>query len=112
ACGNPELKKVAYEAWRKAGLPTQEVVIAGSKHGDWAPNPTLASGNPATPELASWYSVAWFDRWLLGDRSAEQRLYAQRFSLFDHYQGPFALDSKTSLDTTFASSADTVDNHC
>lgn len=112
-CMDRDLKKVAYEAWRAEGLPAQEVVLARTVHGaDYAPTPTTPVSNPYGSELSSWYSLAWFDRWLLGDLTAEQRLFAKSFQLFDHYLGPISVTKDEALDTTFASSADTGLNSC
>jgi dienelactone hydrolase len=112
-CMDPELKKIAYEAWRARQLPAVEVVLANTAHGaDWAPTPTAPATNPWGTELASWYTIAWFDRWILGDVGANNRLYTKSFSLFDHYAGPLSTTSVAALDATFTSSADTGDGRC
>lgn len=112
-CGDPELKKVAYEHWRARGLPAQQVVFANTVHaGDWSPTPAAGTSNPWGTDLASHYNVAWLDRWLLGDVTAEQRLYATTFDLFDHYLGPLRVTSQDALDVTFTSSADTGTHRC
>ena len=73
---DPELHKAGYRGWVSAGVPVFEMTIQGSTHYEWS----LISGFPATswcpsttgnvcaPGYAnpseSYYTVAWFDRWL------------------------------------------------
>jgi hypothetical protein len=61
-----------YGAWRQAHLPAMEVVFRGFVHNDFA-----APGPDAKHQLEAHYVVAWFDRWLLGRRSAAKRLVAR-----------------------------------
>ena len=88
---DPEGKKDAYAAWKKAGMPVFQITIRGSSHYEWS----LIPGFPTTswcPKVANnhcvggWgnpmaqhYSLAWFDRWLkhpgeTGYDSADARL--------------------------------------
>jgi dienelactone hydrolase len=67
-----ESKKTAYEAWRAAGVPTAQVVFAGSTHFNWS-----AQAQPAAHDLSHYYTQAWFDRWLKGDSGATARLLAR-----------------------------------
>jgi hypothetical protein len=71
---DPDLKKTAYEVWRHAGVPAMEVVFGGSTHTDWAQNNTTLSGTKL--QNFEYYTRAWFDRFLLGDTTADQRLLA------------------------------------
>lgn len=76
-CGPPgetvEVKKTAYEAWRAAGQPTMQVVLAGSNHFVWG---TQGNGT-AKQAQALFYTRAWLDRWLKGDFSATARLLSR-----------------------------------
>jgi pimeloyl-ACP methyl ester carboxylesterase len=86
-----EEHKVAYEAWKKAGMPIVQIIVRGSSHFEWSQIPGFPAsswcpkvennrcvggwGNP----LAQHYSLAWFDRWLknsneVGYSSADARL--------------------------------------
>jgi hypothetical protein len=112
ACNDPELKKFAYEKWRSASIPAVQVVVTAAKHGDWAPNPTLAAGNASVPELAAYWTVAWFDRWLLKDPLAEVRFFTRSFVVYDHYGGPLVLKAQDVFDPSFMSSAATGTNNC
>lgn len=65
-------KKTAYDAWRAAGVATMEVVFAGTNHFFWS-----AMSPDTAHDLASYYTVAWFDRWLKGQPAATARLLAR-----------------------------------
>jgi hypothetical protein len=77
-CGPPgetaEAKKTAYEAWRAAGQPAMQVVLAGSSRFVWG---TQGVGT-ARQAQALFYTQAWFDRWLKGDAAATARLLARK----------------------------------
>jgi hypothetical protein len=66
-----DAKKTGYDHWRMGGMPTMEVVLEGSTHGDFA-----AEASPRKPYIV-YYTRNWFDRWLKGDRSATQRLLTE-----------------------------------
>lgn len=88
---DPEGKKGAYAAWKKAGVPVFQFTIRGGTHFEWSQIPGFPAtswcpkvenkrcvggwGNP----MAQHYSLAWFDRWLkrsdeVGYSSADARL--------------------------------------
>jgi hypothetical protein len=67
-----ESKKTAYDVWRAASVPAMEVVFAGSSHFFWS-----STSQSTTHELAHHYTLAWFDRWVKGDRAATARLLAR-----------------------------------
>lgn len=88
---DPEEHKVAYAAWKKAGMPIVQIIVRGSSHFEWSQIPGFPAsswcpkvennrcvggwGNP----LAQHYSLAWFDRWLkisneVGYSNADARL--------------------------------------
>lgn len=70
-------KETAYDVWRTAGMPTMEVVFKGAEHDDWAQSGTTTAAGEAELEEFEYYTGAWFDRWLLGDTTADQRLLAK-----------------------------------
>jgi hypothetical protein len=49
-----------------------EVVFAGSSHFFWS-----STSQAATHDLAHYYTLAWFDRWVKGDQGATARLLAR-----------------------------------
>jgi hypothetical protein len=101
---DPESDKVAYAAWKAAGIPVYQLTIQGSTHFEWSLIPTFPTtswcpdmstgsclggwGNP----LAEHYSLAWMDRWLKrpgepGYGDADARLLAdadwcERYSFY------------------------------
>jgi pimeloyl-ACP methyl ester carboxylesterase len=66
--------------YSKHHVDTGEIVIRGGSHldFDYIPN----SGFPATlrgADLIDWYTTAWFDRYVKGEKSATQRLLTRRW---------------------------------
>ncbi|MES2682155.1 MAG: hypothetical protein V4650_01440 [Pseudomonadota bacterium] len=77
---DPELKKTAYTVWREAGVSAMVISFLGKSHLDWgqAATAAAASDSPKSIELRrfQYFTRAWFDFWLKGDRSAVDRLTA------------------------------------
>ena len=71
--GPPDEKKTAFLAWRAAGLPSMELVLAGVNHNQFSQ--TSTSNDALLHEIAL-YTDAWFDRWLDHDDSATGTLTA------------------------------------
>ena len=66
--------------YSKANVDTGELIIRGGTHYDfdWIPNP----GFPATlrgADMITWYTSAWFDKYVRGDASADARLLTSRW---------------------------------
>jgi dienelactone hydrolase len=75
---DPEIKKTAFALWRMRGQPAMELSFAGSGHLDWAQAPSNRSAAKLEElKLFEYYTRAWFDRWLRGDRAATARLLAR-----------------------------------
>jgi hypothetical protein len=74
ANADPDQKKTAYAKWRSAGVPAMEVVFKGVNHFQWAQNNSTTSDTDI--KNFEYYTRAWFDRFLLGDTTATQRLLA------------------------------------
>jgi hypothetical protein len=72
-----------YQQLAKAGLDTMKVSLRGTTHLEFTYIPYIQAGGLPASELgeriASYYTVAWFDRYLKGDASAFQRLVATTF---------------------------------
>jgi dienelactone hydrolase len=67
-------------AYSKAGVDTGELIIRGGTHYDfdWIPN----QGFPATlrgADMIAWYTNAWFDKYVKGDKTADSRLLTNRW---------------------------------
>jgi len=77
----PNAKKTGYEHWRTAGLPSMEVVFAGTQHTQFAqedntPSAGTATGSEQQLHDFEYYTRAWFDLFLKHDRTAASRLLA------------------------------------
>jgi dienelactone hydrolase len=72
---DPLAKSKQSFAYSKAGVDTGEVIIRGGTHYDfdWIPNPGFPATLRGADEIA-WYTSAWFDKYVKGDPSADQRL--------------------------------------
>jgi dienelactone hydrolase len=67
-------------AYSKAGVDTGEIVIRGGTHYDfdWIPNPGFTATLRGADEIA-WYTTAWFDKYVKGEKSADRRLLTKRW---------------------------------
>jgi dienelactone hydrolase len=77
---DPDLKELGSLAYTKADVDTGEIVIRGGTHYEFGDVPTGAI--PASRrgiDLVSWYTLAWFDRYLKGEASADARLLTTRW---------------------------------
>ncbi|UTI66686.1 hypothetical protein NBH00_10865 [Paraconexibacter antarcticus] len=75
---NPEDKAQASVAYTKAGVDSANIVVRGANHLDWSwvayPVGTLRG-----VDLGAWYTVAWFDKYLKHDPTADARLLTDRW---------------------------------
>jgi hypothetical protein len=62
-------KKTAWSWWKQNNVPAFEVVFANSNHFWWS-----GISNATTNAITSYYTLAWFDRWLKNDPSSRARL--------------------------------------
>ncbi|MGZ6792327.1 MAG: alpha/beta hydrolase, partial [Mycobacteriales bacterium] len=67
-------------AYSKAGVDTGELIIRGGTHYDfdWIPNPGFGASLRGA-DLIAWYTTAWFDKYVEGDRTADARLLSDRW---------------------------------
>lgn len=75
----PEVKKTAWKVWRAAGLPTVEVVDKGTNHYSFAQLGQL--GQDATLHAIAYLTRSWFQRWLMDDAAAVDRMLDPRAEL-------------------------------
>jgi dienelactone hydrolase len=76
----PDLKQLGSLAYMKAHVDTGEIVIRGGTHYEFGDAPTGAI--PASRrgiDLVTWYTLAWFDRYLRDEASADARLLTTRW---------------------------------
>ena len=67
-------------AYSKAGVDTGQIIIRGGSHYDfdWIPNPGFGASLRGA-DLIAWYTTAWFDKYVKGDRTADARLLTDRW---------------------------------
>jgi dienelactone hydrolase len=77
---DPLAKSTQSLNYSKAGVDTGELVIRGGTHYEfsWIPNVAFGATLRGADEVA-WYTTAWFDKYLKGDASADQRLLTNRW---------------------------------
>lgn len=66
--------------YSKLGVDTGEIIIRGGTHYDfdWIPNPGFTATLRGADEI-TWYTSAWFDKYVKGDASADKRLLTDRW---------------------------------
>jgi dienelactone hydrolase len=77
---DPLAKSTESLAYSKAGVDSGEIIIRGGTHYDFSfiPNPGFTASLRGADEIA-WYTTAWFDRYVKGDRGALRRLVTDRW---------------------------------
>jgi hypothetical protein len=77
---DPESKKGAFNAWRDAGLDTMQVATRAATHLEWSfvPGLPLAASSWGN-KIVAYYTLAWFDKYLLHDATADARLLTKAF---------------------------------
>jgi pimeloyl-ACP methyl ester carboxylesterase len=77
---DPQGNNGAFLAHRSAGIDAMEVTIRGGTHFEYSflPNPAFTATLRGI-DLASWYTVAWFDKQLKHDPTADRRLLSNRW---------------------------------
>jgi hypothetical protein len=76
---DPDARNAGFRAWRDAGVDVMQITPRGSSHLDWSYIPLVLPGSRHGERVAMYYTLAWFDRYLRGDRSALDRLTAYRY---------------------------------
>ena len=77
---DPEAKTAQSVKYSDAGVDSGELIIRGGSHLDfsWIPNPGFGASLRGA-DMADWYTTAWFDKYVKGDRSADRRLLSDRW---------------------------------
>ena len=77
---DPLEKSEASLAYSKAGVDTGEIVIRGGTHFEFSfiPDPGFGATLRGI-DLVTWYTTAWFDKYVKGDASADSRLITSRW---------------------------------
>src|SRR3954470_8871431 len=80
--GDPDPKSKSTESleYSKAGVDTGEIIIRGGSHLDFSFIPNAAFGASLRgPDLTTWYTTAWFDKYVKRDPTADRRLLTTRW---------------------------------
>lgn len=78
---DPKARFQIFDAYREAGVDTMNLVIRGGSHSEFSylADP-IAGATLRGIDLAAWYSLAWFDKYLRGRRGADSRLLTDRWT--------------------------------
>ena len=68
-----------FDGLTAAGLDTAEIVLRGATHLEYTYIPVVLPASRLGERIASYYTLAWFDRYLKGDPTAFDRLTATVF---------------------------------
>jgi dienelactone hydrolase len=76
---DPQDKADGYQQLKAAGIDTQSVVFRGATHLEYTYIPLVLPASQKGERFASYYTRAWFDRYLKGHTRGFERLTATRF---------------------------------
>ena len=76
---DPEAKTAGFTQVVKAGQPAQIIALRGATHLTYSYIPLVFQANQLGERMASYYTKAWFDLYLRGDRTGLTRLTASAF---------------------------------
>jgi dienelactone hydrolase len=77
---NPEAKNAAFSAYKQAGVDAMQVNIRGGTHYEYSYLPGVEfDATLRGLDMAIWYTAAWFDRYVKGDPSADDRVLTARW---------------------------------
>jgi alpha-beta hydrolase superfamily lysophospholipase len=81
---NPDAKSTASLAYSTAGVDTMQVQVRGGTHYEYSYIPssvyTSYGASWRGMDMAAWYTAAWFDKYLKGDPTADNRLLTRRWA--------------------------------
>jgi len=73
-------KAASSRNYSAAGVDTGSITVRGASHVDWTWVAAVPAATLRGIDLATWYSIAWFDKYLRGDPSADRRLLSRRWA--------------------------------
>ena len=76
---NPEAKLGGYKALTSQGTDAMSVTLRSSTHLEWTYVPYILPASRLGERVSMYYTLAWFDRYVKGDRQADDRLRAHAF---------------------------------
>jgi len=76
---DPDSKNSGFRQLREAGADTMQVALRSSTHIEWTYVPYILPASRLGERVSMHYTLAWFDRYLRGDKKATGRLTATTF---------------------------------
>ncbi|HEX8207633.1 MAG TPA: hypothetical protein VF587_16335, partial [Solirubrobacteraceae bacterium] len=76
---DPQAKADGYQQLKAAGTDSASIVLRGATHLEYTYVPLVLPASQKGERFASYYTRAWFDRYLKGDPTAYRRLVAKRY---------------------------------
>jgi dienelactone hydrolase len=76
---DPDAKDSGFRALRDAGTDTMQVALRSSTHLEWTYVPYILPASRLGERVSMHYTLAWFDRYLRGDKTATDRLTGTTF---------------------------------
>jgi hypothetical protein len=76
---NPLGKSRASLAYSAAGVDTGQILVRGGTHLSFADLPLVAPGSLRAIDLATWYTTAWFTKYLRNSRAGDAMLLTRRW---------------------------------
>jgi dienelactone hydrolase len=65
---DPDANNATFRRFRDAGVDAMQVSLQGSTHLEWTYIPYILAASSKGERVAMHYTLAWFDRWLKGER--------------------------------------------
>ena len=65
---DPDAENATFRRFAAAGVPAMQVALRGSTHLEWTYVPYILAASKDGERVAMCYTLAWFDRWLKGQR--------------------------------------------
>jgi len=76
---DPQAKLAGYQALADAGTDAMSATLRASTHLEWTYVPYILPASRLGERVSMYYTLAWFDRYVRGDKKAEERLTATAF---------------------------------
>jgi hypothetical protein len=76
-------KATGFDAWQKAGVDSMVVVPRASTHLEYTDIPYVLPASRYGQDVTSWYTQAWFEKYLKHDPTADKRLLSTQFSYLE-----------------------------
>lgn len=76
---DPDSKSAGFARWKAAGVDAMQVNLRGATHYEWSYAPMMLPASLRGIDAAAWYTTAWLDKYVKGDRTADARLLTDRF---------------------------------